>query len=278
MTLIAHLSDLHIIEDGHEARTGEARRRLAYLTLGRPKRPDLRRQRALAALREARRTGADHLVITGDLTEDGVDIEFAVLAEILLASGWPPSRVTLIPGNHDAYAGDGAFERALLGPLSPYRATSTTGAPVYLPGVVLLPLSTAFAQPFTRSAGAIEGREIEAAARAAEASRLGGAALLLAMHHPPHRRAFLPWQWIDGLRDHAAMTDLLERHDHLHVLHGHTHMAQDRAVRPGGTPRIFSAEAVVESRTPLRLYKARHGRLWAEAPMQQGEMTLATAS
>jgi Icc protein len=277
MTQIAHLSDLHILEDGHKERQGAARRRLTYLTLGRPEPPSSRRLRATLALREALRTGADHLVITGDLTEDGVDAQFEILAELLLSSGWPPARVTLVPGNHDAYTDGGAFARALEGPLRAYRETSTTGVPVYLPDVVLFPMSTAFAQPVTRSAGAIDGRELENAARAADNSRLAGSALLIAMHHPPHRRSLAPMQWLDGLREHAELLALLDQYDHAHVLHGHTHLARDRAVRPGGTPRIFSTEAAVDSRTPLRLYRARHGRLWPEAPIHTGEMSLAVA-
>jgi 3',5'-cyclic-AMP phosphodiesterase len=277
MTQIAHLSDLHILEDGHKERQGAARRRLAYLSLGRPESPERRRWRAIQALCGARATGAEHLVITGDLTEDGVDEQFEILADILHSSDFPPARVTLVPGNHDAYADHAAFTRALSGPLRAYRATSTMGAPVYLPGVVLLPMSTAVSQSVTRSAGAIEGVELKAAARAAEDSRLAGAALLLAMHHPPHRRALAPIQWLDGLREHVEMSALLDRYDHAHVLHGHTHLARDRSVRPGAPPRIFSTEAVVESQAPLRLYRARHGRLWPEMTIQTGELSLAMA-
>jgi hypothetical protein len=50
----------------------------------------------------------------------------------------------------------------------------------------------------------------------------------------------------------------------MHVLHGHTHVAVDRSVRSGATARIFSAEAVVDSASPLRLYRTQHGRLCPE--------------
>jgi hypothetical protein len=84
-------------------------------------------------------------------------------------------------------------------------------------------------------------------------------------------------QWIDGLVQHAAMGALLERHDHVHVLHGHTHATADRAVRPGATPRIFSTESVIDSRAPLRFYHARHGRLWPEALAPDAVPALALA-
>lgn len=274
MTRIAHLSDLHLLEEDHAERRGLLRRRLAYLTLGRPNHAEKRRRRAIHALRSAR--GADHVMITGDLTEDGLDRQFQILAEVLAESGLPPAQVTLIPGNHDAYDDGAAFARALAGPLRAYAPTSTTGVPFFLGDAAVLPMSTAFSQPYTRSAGAIEGRELEAAARVAEQARLAGRALVLAMHHPPQRR--LPvMQWIDGLAQHAEVGRLLEAHDHAHVLHGHTHEAIDRAVRPGASPRIFSTAAVVDGEAPLRFYRARHGRLWPEAAPAFGWLALSTA-
>jgi 3',5'-cyclic-AMP phosphodiesterase len=277
MTFIAHLSDLHLLEEGHEKRTGTAWRRLAYISLGRPKSASARRRRALDALVDARKTGAHHLVVTGDLTEDGLPEQFEMAASVLEESRWPADKVTLVPGNHDVYTDPDAWDRALEGPLRAYRATSSTGLPVHLPATVLLPLSTAFTQHYTRSAGTLRGHEVEAAGRAAEQARLAGSALVVAMHHSPRRHHVLPLQWIDGLLDHAALAPLLDAHDHLHVLHGHVHFASDKAVRPGATPRIFSTEAVVDGDKPLRIYRARHGKLWPEPAAAGGLFQLAPA-
>src|SRR5687768_5469477 len=125
MARIAHLTDLHLLEDDHRDRRGAGRLRLAYLSLARPLDAAARRLRAARALTEVRRSGADHLVITGDLTEDGVDAQFQVLADILAESRIPPSQTTLVPGNHDAYTDEGAWARALAGPLRAYAETST---------------------------------------------------------------------------------------------------------------------------------------------------------
>ena len=277
MTRIAHLSDLHLLEDNHEDRRGAARRRLAYISLGRPYAPRARRDRAAAALASARQSGADHLVLTGDLTEDGTPAQFTILSELLAASGWSPHRVTLIPGNHDAYDGVAAWDQALGGPLAVYRATSTLGAPVRLPGLTLLPLSTALAQHYTRSIGAFQEGALAGAATLAAETRHAGDALVLAMHHPPRRHPVAPLQWIDGFRDHAAAKALLGAHDHMHILHGHTHEATDHAVRPGAAPRIFSTEAVVDGAAPLRLYTARHARLWPEPRAEVARLALAPA-
>ena len=277
MTQVAHLSDLHLLEDGHEARRGAARRRLRYISLGRPYDPQARRKRAAEALAASRRSGADHLVLTGDLTEDGIEPQFAILAELLEASGWAPQRVTLIPGNHDAYTSGEAWALALAGPLAPYSATSTLGAPVRLPGMTILPLSTSLAQHYTRSAGALPAGALVNVEEAAAESRRSGDALVLAMHHPPRRSLLPPLQWIDGFRDHAALGMILGAHDHVHVIHGHTHMATDHAVRPGAAPRIFATEAVVDGAAPLRLYRARHGRLWPEGRIEMARLIVVPA-
>jgi len=277
MTQVAHLSDLHLLEDDHQVRRGTARRRLAYISLGRAYEPRARRQRAAGALASSKRSGADHLVLTGDLTEDGVEAQFVILAELLDASGWAPHRVTLIPGNHDAYAGGDAWALALAGPLAAYRTTSALGTPVRLPGLTILPLSTSRAQHYTRSSGSFQEGALAGAALAAAESHRAGEALVLAMHHPPRRNPLLPLQWIDGFRDHAAVTALLSAHDHVHVLHGHTHAATDHAVRPGAAPRIFSTEAVVDGSAPLRLYRARHGRLWPEGRAEVARLSLVPA-
>lgn len=261
MTQLAHLSDLHLLEADHHARSGFERRRLAYLSAGRRRDAEDRRRRAVHALQAARRSGADHVVVTGDLTEDGLDAQFEVLAEVLHESGLTPSKVTLVPGNHDVYADAGAFAKALAGPLRAYAETSTPGAPVMLRDAALLPMSTAIAQPYHLSAGSIERPALESAAKLARDTKRSGRAVVVAMHHPPQRRVNPLMQWIDGLRDHEAVGALLAEHEHVHVLHGHLHEAMDRGVRPGATPRIFGTEAVVNGATPVRFYHARHGRL-----------------
>jgi 3',5'-cyclic AMP phosphodiesterase CpdA len=261
MTQLAHLSDLHLLEARHHARSGVERRRLAYLNVGRPRDAEDRRRRALLALQTAKRSGADHVLVTGDLTEDAIDEQFEVLAEVLHESGISPSKVTLIPGNHDVYADGAAFMKALAGPLRAFAETSTPGVPITLRDAVILPVSTAIPQPYTLSAGSIERPALASAAELASDVKKSGRAVVLAMHHPPQRRANPLMQWIDGLRDHAEVGALLAEHEHVHVLHGHLHEAMDRSVRPGATPRIFGTEAVVNGKTPVRFYHARHGRL-----------------
>jgi Icc protein len=256
MATIAQLTDLHLLEDDFSERPFGPRARLSYLSFGRSLDAAERRKRVADALEEVKVSRADHLLITGDLTEDGHLAQFEVLAELLHASRIPPDRITLVPGNHDAYIEGGAFAQAMAGPLRAYAPTSMIGVPLRFRDVTIVPVSTAFHQSPLRSAGAIAPEELKALGDIAGDASLAGRPLVCAQHHPPGRHLVPMWHWIDGLVEHNALSALFDRCPHLHVVHGHTHHEANRSIRKGEAARVFSAKAVVEAAYPLRLYEA----------------------
>lgn len=260
MTRIAHLTDLHLLETGHAARAMREKMRLSFLTLGRAIDAELHRRRFEKALDDAWKARADHLVISGDLTEDGLPEQFEILAEVLSESRWSPDDVTIVPGNHDAYVEVHAFERALAGPLSPWRRTSTPGAITELPNATVIALSTTIDQHWLRAAGRVGEAQLVLLERLLVAQRHRPVAI--AMHHPP-----MPWglqlRWIEGLLDVDSVAASLARHPHAHVLCGHIHKGGDHYFRGGVEPQIFVANAVVDHPSPLRLYEAVGDRLYA---------------
>jgi Icc-related predicted phosphoesterase len=265
MATLAQLTDLHLLEDNYAERPLGPRARLSYLSFGRCLDPGERRARAARCLQEVRAKGVDHLLITGDLTEDGDLAQFEVLAELLAESRIPPERITLVPGNHDAYTDGGTYLEAMKGPLREYAPTSVVGATLRFRDVTIVPVSTAFHQSVLRSAGAIAEDELRRLAEIAADPTLSDRPLVFTQHHPPGRH-FLPlFQWVDGLLEHTALSALFDRCPHLHVIHGHTHHETNRAIRNGEPPRVFSAKAVVDGTSPLRLYDASPGGL---APLE----------
>lgn len=261
MTRIAHLTDVHMLESGHAARAIGERMRLSFLTLGRAIDAEVHKRRFESALREAWLTRADHLVISGDLTEDGLPEQFELFAEVLAESPWSPDDVTIVPGNHDAYVDLNAFERALEGPLSAFRRTSTPGTITELRDATVVALSTTIDQHWLRAAGRVG----EAARAMLERLSLREAKrdrpVVVAMHHPP-----MPWglqlRWIEGLLDVDAVSALLGRHPNAHVLCGHIHSGGDHRVRGNEDPQIFVGDAVVDGATPVRVYEAIGDRLY----------------
>jgi Icc protein len=267
MTLLAHLSDLHLLERGHEKRRGLARKRLAYLSAGVPLDAEWRIRQTVFALQTASRMGADHVLVTGDLTEDGDRAQFEVLAEVLQRSGLDPDDVTLVPGNHDTYSERDAWLRALEGPLRAFRRTSSPGAYTQLGAAVVLPLSTTVeGQWFTRSSGVIRDADVHAIRCLASRPDLREHAVVVAQHHPPSARALLPLEWLDGVQNGSAIRDLLLERTRVHVVHGHVHRELTRKLCGRNHAQIFAAPAV-RLRDPaaaparVRLYKAEGGKL-----------------
>ncbi|HMJ53629.1 MAG TPA: metallophosphoesterase [Polyangiaceae bacterium] len=259
---IAHLSDLHLLEANLERRSLRDRIRLGYLSLFRPIDVAARMRRARRALEEAQRVGFDHLVISGDLTEDGTQPQFEQLAFVLAESRIDPLKVTLVPGNHDAYCDRTGFARALDGPLRPFASASggIPGKVIDLGEAVLLPISTAIHQHWAYSSGHIDGASYEGIDKRASDPGLAKRAIIVVQHHAPMRHPIAAMQWVDGLRGYHRLLALLAKLRGVQVLHGHLHTAVTRVLELGGITRIFGAPAVVEDDEPrVRVYETRGG-------------------
>ncbi|MDP2317634.1 MAG: metallophosphoesterase [Pseudomonadota bacterium] len=256
MTRIAHLSDLHLLEPAVGTRRGKDWFRVHYLSLKRSLDYVSRRARAEQALRAAWEHGFDHLVITGDLTEDGALVQYEVLADVLEASGIPAEKITLLPGNHDAYGTAMPWDLAIAGPLARWADTSREGGAAWLDDCVIVPVSSAIPQTFLRSSGRIGGHALDHVG--AIASREPGRPVVIAQHHPPYA---VMHQWVHGLLNHEAVTGLLEARDNVSVLHGHIHRRKERGLYAGGPLRIFSPFAVADNVAPLRMYEVADGLL-----------------
>lgn len=268
MTRIAHLSDLHLLEADYRSRTGLARYRLAFLSTGIPLDVAQRKRRALATLRRARQQRVDHVLITGDLTEDGTLPQYEALADVLDESGLPPERVTLVPGNHDAYSDQLAWQAALDGPLAAYRPTSEAGAVTVIGDAVIKPVSTVMDdQHFTRAAGVVRDSAVSAIRKLAADSVTKSRTLIVAQHHAPLGMLNPVWNYFDGTVGVAPMRDLLAEQPLLHVVHGHVHDKTTIALFGRPNAQVFSVASCRDNDHALRIYRAEGGELRAEAEM-----------
>src|SRR5215212_4804104 len=155
MRRIAHLSDVHIL--GKDTQRSGARYRIAtkFVSLGRAIDPLSRAKKLARSLAAAKERGAEHVVISGDLTELGDALEFEHLAEVLHDSGFADGAITLVPGNHDAYTSASGWKKALEGPLARFAGASATepGKVVDRGDLVVLPIDTSCFQSLTRAGG-----------------------------------------------------------------------------------------------------------------------------
>jgi 3',5'-cyclic AMP phosphodiesterase CpdA len=225
--LLAHLSDLHAT-DVHPRglRDLAGKRLLGWLSWRRRRRFEHRDFVLEALLADLPGRGADHVAISGDLTHVGLASEIADAARWLARIG-PPDRVSLVPGNHDAYGPSAAEPWSAWAPYM--RSAAATG----------LPLGDA-AFPFARRLGPVAIVGVSSAlptapwlatGRLGDAQRarleavlaaLGGEGRfrVLVIHHPPVPAAQPRRRQLD---DMAELGALLARTGAELVLHGHTH-------------------------------------------------------
>lgn len=236
---IAHLSDLHLLEPAQGRGLG-----VRFVSLGRPLDPGERFRKTLRAIDVARRAGAEHFVFSGDLTETGTAAQFEALAAALAEARLAPDEVTLVPGNHDAYDAPDGWRRALDGPLRAYApgAALEPAKVVERRGVMVLPVDGTFYQPVTRSAGRMTRELAAAIEQRLRDPALRAAPVVVAIHHPPHRRPG-PWHWVDGLLGCDALLSAIARRPNVTLMHGHLHRAVDRG---HGLARVVGAGAVVD--------------------------------
>jgi Icc protein len=239
--LIAHISDVHLLGRPSSSRTVDPRAQL--VSIGRPFDPPSRYWRFARALARAAEASADHVVLSGDLTELGRAHQFEEVAEALSDSAIPPERVTIVPGNHDRYDDPRAFERALEGVLAPWakNAPDFPGKVIDLGTVCLLPLDVTIPQSVARSRGVFSRAMGEALTRRLATFRRAQRVAIV-QHHPPVMRNPLV-QWFHGLVGAEEERSLLD--ERVQVLHGHTHDATAEAI--GGRANVLlGAPATVE--------------------------------
>lgn len=256
---LAHLSDLHLLSDDARSRSWAAR----FVSLHRPLDIDGRKSKFRRALAAAHAGGADHLVLSGDLTEIGAEAEFQVLADLLADSAFAPEQVTLVPGNHDAYTRRDGWLRAFDGPLAAYRNTSSVDPNqvqrVDRGAFTILPVDTTRYQSVASSFGVFT-RSVADSLRA-QLARGGDRLHVIVQHHPPFPRKSAAWQYIDGLQGWQSLFDILSSAPGTALLHGHLHVTVTRELG-APHPRVFGASATVDDREPrLRLYEVDGDRL-----------------
>ncbi|MCC6522459.1 MAG: metallophosphoesterase family protein [Polyangiaceae bacterium] len=239
---IAHVSDLHVLSPhGVEWRQMLFNKRLTgYANLVR-QRGRVYRRAYLAAVLAAAAARADHLVVTGDITNLSLEREFEE-ARALLDGAARTVEVTVVPGNHDVYLPHihearrfahhfGPFLRSDL----PALACALRAGPfpcVKLRGpAAIIALSSAVPRPpFIASdlVGDAELAALEAVLAHPEVARRTPVVLI---HHPPVDDRLRLLQLRDGLVDAARLCRVLAPLARGLVLFGHLHLRVRRRLR-----------------------------------------------
>lgn len=273
----AHLSDPHLTTlRGVRWRQLLNKRLLGYLSWRRKRQAQHSGAVLDALLNDLRHTRPEHVVITGDLTHVGLPDEFRQ-ARLWLERLGASDRVTVIPGNHDAYvrtAWDSTWAQ-----WQPYmqsdpdwRQASPAGRDMFPTlrvrnGVAVIGLSSAVpTAPFVAS-GRLGVRQREQFARMLRETGKRGLFRLVLLHHPPRAE---DESWRRRLSDGRDLCSILCREGAELVLHGHGHVNAESAVNcAAGDIPVFgipSASAVGHKpgrRAQYYLYRVeRDGDRW----------------
>lgn len=269
----AQLSDPHLTSlEGVRWQQLLNKRVLGYLSWRRKRRFEHRPEVLDALLIDLQRAAPEHIVITGDLTHLGLPQEFREARQWLDRLGGE-ERVTVVPGNHDAYASaPWASTFALWEPYMRSDAPFPGREPADLfpslrirDGVALIGLSSACATaPFlaTGSLGAAQIRRLTDILRETGEQDLFRIVLL---HHPPRIE---DEKWRKRLTDGRALCQVLESAGAELVLHGHGHRAHRSQI--GNDARTIPVFGI-PSASAIGLRPGRHAQYYLYTVTRQAQ-------
>ena len=255
---LAHLSDPHLPPlPAARLRDLAGKRVLGYLNWKRNRRKFHRRDVLDALVSDIRSQAPDHIAVTGDLVNLALEAEFAP-ARAWLESVGTSDRVTVIPGNHDAYvrATQHRFAETLGNYLDGDDAPDSGAAFPFLRRrgpLALIGVSSAVPTPPLMATGWLGPTQLDALRRILTGLSTEQAFRVLLIHHPLRSNSH-----IKRLTDSSELLGILRVHGVELILHGHDHVhstiwidGPKRTIPVVGVP---SASAVAHGRYPAAAY------------------------
>jgi 3',5'-cyclic AMP phosphodiesterase CpdA len=225
--LIAHISDIHVLNLQGVWPTAFLNQRVlggANLVLNRG--GEFPEQVTRSAIADIDAQGADHLVVSGDLTNLSLPSEFERAKEVLETSRLGPENITVVPGNHDCYTLSeqlkGNFARTFARFMeADLKRDAVTFPFVRFRGeVAIIALSTAVVTPPVMALGRLGGLQLERFEWLLDRPEVKSRFRLIVLHHPPRKKGVT---WHKRLVDSRQFADVVARHGADLVIHGHMH-------------------------------------------------------
>ena len=227
-----HLSDPHLFStSGVRVRDLLNKRVHAFLSWHLHRHAEHCEEVLAALLKDLQSTKPDHIVLTGDLTHLGLPDEFRQARELLQALG-PPSKVMVIPGNHDAYVAT-AWEQTFRHWSDYLASDADRDCPevvkdhgIVFPtlrvrgAIAFIGLSTARPTIPLLATGSIGKAQMEKLENVLDETRRRHLLRVVMIHHPPVPGTI---SWRKRLTDQRAFQAVLARQGAELILHGHTH-------------------------------------------------------
>jgi 3',5'-cyclic AMP phosphodiesterase CpdA len=242
---LIHLSDPHLTSISRPDWRLLCNKRASGYWAWRRKRRRLHRPEVLQALVDDTRTQAyDHIALTGDLTQVGLPTECEQALEWLETFA-PPDRVSVVPGNHDAYAR--ASWQQTIGLWQAYMSDDDSGQTTddvfpfvrYRGSVALIGVTTALPTPWPFATGTLGDQQLARLEACLRDTAAQGYFRVVMIHHPPVADMI---GWRKRLTDTAALAGVIRRVGVELMLHGHAHRELEaRLPTPSGQAVVLGA-------------------------------------
>lgn len=282
---LAHLSDPHLAQPLALAAPDLVSKRFIGFLSWRLKRRHIHRPEVLAALTgDLLAQRPDHVAVTGDIVNIALVAEFGAAAAWLAGLG-PADRVSVVPGNHDAYVqvpfakslaawcpymtSDDAAARAADAPADQGPAANAgCGFPfIRRRGrIALVGLTTAIATLPGLASGVVGTAQLAAAAARLAALGREGLFRIILIHHPP---VTAPGSRRKRLIDAKAFAAMLQEAGAELVLHGHDHFPRLYEL-PGRDGPVCIAGVASASALPVDGHRPAGYHLFDIAPTPDG--------
>lgn len=227
---LAHLSDPHLTGLGQiQRRQLFSQRFLGYRNWVQRRRHEHQPEILAALVEDLRYQAPQHIAITGDLTQLGTPQECREAADWLSALG-DPARITLVPGNHDAYVREpwdrtlGLWAPYMTGDEPPVEGSENLFPSLRIRGdLALIGLNSARPSAPTLAVGSLGRRQLAALAQILAETRRRGLCRVLLIHHPPAPGSC---SWRKRLTDAGPLAAVIAAQGAELALHGHMHRSQ----------------------------------------------------
>ena len=235
------------------------KRLVGYLSWHCKRKPLYRKETLDAVLDDMRTFRPDHICVTGDLVNIALPQEFARIPAFLDTLG-PREKISVIPGNHDAYvrAGEALAQRT-------FQPWMELGLPyVHRRGsIAFIGLSTAVATlPFIAS-GRLGGAQLRWLEKTLAMLRYEELARVVMLHHPPQPGAASRRKGLDDAQDFRAVIGRVGAEI---VLHGHLHHpARASLAGPAGPVPVFGAGSASFSAAQYWIFRYDGEKIEAES-------------
>lgn len=218
---LAHLSDVHLAPlPAVHALDLCGKRITGYLNWQRKRRFVHDRAVLDAIVADVKALAPDHIAVTGDIANIGLEAEYAAGRAFLDGLG-TPATVSFVPGNHDIYVGEsigfaerawGDFMRGDGGESFPYLKKRGP--------LAIIGLSTGVPTAPFQATGTLGGCQLDALGSLLDRASAAKLFRVVLIHHPPvsasphHKR----------LTDADAFKQMIAAHGAELILHGHDHL------------------------------------------------------